>query len=194
MGQRPGGWWWQRAAYSRLAATTTRGARREDHEVRLEQGAGQRLTGSGSRRAGGLPVAEAVDETAEEAAFAHEGGLRRGSGGALPGDGLVIVGTRDSVDYLGLVEVLRTLDQRHVPDEDAIQHDLGLKARGPVGIPLGLAPARQRHPHTKLAVPSEQVSVNAAIPKGVNHPARLELIHIKTVTPVPEESLNTRST
>jgi hypothetical protein len=38
------------------------------------------------------------------------------------------------------------------------------------------------------------VSVNAAIPEGIDYPARLELIHVKTVTPVPEKSLNASST
>jgi hypothetical protein len=38
------------------------------------------------------------------------------------------------------------------------------------------------------------VSINAAIPEGVNHPARPELIHPKTITTVPEEPLNASST
>src|SRR5689334_8835385 len=52
-----------------------------------------------------LPVTEAVEETAEDSAFARERGLGRGSDGALTGDGLVVVGPGDGVDDLGLVEV-----------------------------------------------------------------------------------------
>jgi hypothetical protein len=124
-----------------------------------------------------VAVAEAVDEAAEEAAFGGQGGGRRGSDRALAGDGLVIVGPRDGVDDLGLVEVLGTLDQRHVPDEHAVPHDLGLQARRPVGVPLRLAPAGQRHPHAVLAVPPVQVRVNTALTEGVDDPARPELIH-----------------
>src|SRR5258708_18750586 len=39
-----------------------------------------------------LPVAEAVEETAEDAAFAGKGRARCGRVGALAGDGLVVVG------------------------------------------------------------------------------------------------------
>jgi hypothetical protein len=48
-----------------------------------------------------LPVAEAVEETAEDATFAGKGGAGRGRGRALPGDGLVVVGAGDGVDDLG---------------------------------------------------------------------------------------------
>ena len=53
-----------------------------------------------------LPVAEAVQETAEDAALTSKGWGRSGRGGALTGDGLVVVGAGDGVDGLGLVEVL----------------------------------------------------------------------------------------
>src|SRR5262249_36768926 len=45
-----------------------------------------------------LPVAEAIEEAAEHAAFAGEGGAGRGRGRALCGDGLVVVGAGDGVD------------------------------------------------------------------------------------------------
>jgi hypothetical protein len=38
------------------------------------------------------------------------------------------------------------------------------------------------------------VSINATIAEGINHPARPELIHTKTVTLIPESPLNTSST
>ncbi len=143
---------------------------------------------------GPLAVAETVEEAAEDAALAGEGGRGRGSDGALPGDRLVVVGPGDGVDHLSLVEVLGALDQRYEPDKHPIDHDLGLKPRRPVGVPLGLAPAGQRHAHAELHGPSVQVGVNTAVPKGVNHPPCPELIHSVKVTQVPENSLNTSST
>src|SRR5215475_13051831 len=97
-----------------------------------------------------LPVAEAVDEAAEDAAFAGEGGAGRGRDGALAGDGPVVVGAGDGVDDLGLVEVLRAFDLGHVSDEVAVLHHLGFEAGRAVGIPLGLTPAGQRHAHAEL--------------------------------------------
>src|SRR5215475_4827144 len=97
---------------------------------------------SGDRRAS-LPVAEAVEETAEDAAFAGEGRAGRRRGRVLPGDGLVVVGAGDGVDDLGFAEVLGALDLGHVADKHAIAHDLGLQAGCAVGIPLSFAAAGQ---------------------------------------------------
>ena len=143
--------------------------------------------------AGALPVAEAVEETAEHAAFAHERGSRRGSDRELPGDRPVVVGPGDGINDLGLVKVLRALDLRHVSNKHAILHDLCLETGRPVGVPLGLAPAGQRHPHAVLTVASEQVSIDTAVTEGVDHPTRPELIHTNNVTLVPERSLNASS-
>jgi hypothetical protein len=140
-----------------------------------------------------LPVAEAAEKSAKDAAFVHEGWLRRGSDGALTGDGLAVVGTGDGVHDLGLIEVLRPLDKRHVSDENAIAHHLGLKTCRPVGIPLRLAPARQGHTHAELASPPVQVSVDATIAEGVNHPERLELIHVEKLMTVTEGPLKAGS-
>jgi glucosylglycerate hydrolase len=62
-----------------------------------------------------LAIAEAVQETAEHASLARQGGLRRRCF-ALAGDGLVIVGAGDGVHDPGLVEVRRAVDLGHVPD------------------------------------------------------------------------------
>jgi hypothetical protein len=88
-------------------------------------------------------VAEAVEEPAEDAAFPGERGAGWRGHGPLAGDRLVIVCPGDSVNDLGFVEVLRAGDLRHVANQHAVAHDLGLEARGTVGIPLGFAAAGQ---------------------------------------------------
>ena len=111
--------------------------------------------------------------------------------GALAGNGLVVVGAGDSVNDLGLVEVLGAFDLRHVADEHAVAHDLGFEAGRTVGVPLGFAAAGQRHPDAELAhAAAEQVSVDATVTKGINHPAGPELIHVRKIAFVPERSLN----
>jgi hypothetical protein len=160
------------------------------HEKRNRMGTARGWTGATRQK---LPVAEAVEETAEETAFARERGPRRGSDRAQPGDGLVVLGPRDGINDLGLVKVLRALDLRHEPDEHAILHDLRLEAGRPVGVPLGLAPARQRYTHAVLAVAPVQVSVDTTVTEGVNHATRPKLIHTKNVAFVPERSLNASS-
>ncbi len=138
-----------------------------------------------------LLVAEAIEETAEDAAFAGKGWAVRGRDGALAGNGLVVVGAGDSVNDLGLVEVLGAFDLRHIADEHAVAHDLGVEAGGTVGVPLGFATAGQRHPDAELAhAAAEQVSVDATVTKGINHPAGPELVHVRKVAFVPERSLN----
>src|SRR5260370_14403764 len=119
-----------------------------------------------------LPVAEAVEETTEDAAVAGKGGRGRGCDGAPAGDGLVIVGADDSVNDAGLVKVLGAGDPGHVADQHAVAHDLGLKAGRAIGVPLGFATAGQRHPHAELAdAAAEPVSVDATVTKGVDHSA-----------------------
>ena len=111
-----------------------------------------------------LPVAEAVEETAEHAALAGQrrGGWRRD--GALPGDRLVVVGAGDGVHDLGLSEVLGPFDLRHVTDQHAVPHDLGFQASRAVGVPLRLTPARQRHTDAKLATAAaQQMRVDPAV-------------------------------
>ena len=115
--------------------------------------------------------------------------------GALAGDGLVVVGAGDGVNDAGLVEILRAFDPRHVADKHAVPHDLGFKTSGPVGVPLGFAAARQRHADAELAdAAAEQVSVDATVTKGVDHPASPEFVHARKVVFAPEESLNVRAT
>ncbi len=57
-----------------------------------------------------LAVAEAVEETAENAPFAGKGKGGRRRCDALPGDGLAVVGAGDGVDDLGFAEVLGAFD------------------------------------------------------------------------------------
>jgi MgsA AAA+ ATPase C terminal len=90
-----------------------------------------------------LSVAETVEEPAEEAAFPGEGGAGWRCHGPLASDRLVIVCPGDSVNDLGLVEVLGAVDLRHVANQHAVAHDLGFEARGTVGVPLGFAAAGQ---------------------------------------------------
>jgi hypothetical protein len=137
-----------------------------------------------------LPVAEAVEEAAEDAAVAGQGGAGRGRGRALLGDGLVVVGAGDGVDDLGFGEARRAFDLGHVADEHAVAHDLGLQAGGTVGVPLGFAATGQGHADAELAqAPAQQVSVDAAVAEGVGDPAGPELVHAMTIVIVSEGSL-----
>src|SRR5215472_14335531 len=129
-------------------------------------------------RCGWLPVAEAVEETPEDAAFTGKGGSRRRRDGALAGDGMVVVGAGDGLNDAGLIKVLGAFDPWNVADQHAIAHDLGLKAGRAVGVPLGLAAAGQRHSDTVLVdSATEQVSIYATVTKGVHHPAGSEFVH-----------------
>jgi hypothetical protein len=141
-----------------------------------------------------LPVAEAVEEPAEDAAFAGKGGARWGCDGALAGNGLIVVGAGNGVDNLGLVKGLRAFDLRHVADEHAVAHDLGFEAGRAVGVPLGLATARQRYADAELTdTAAEQVSVDATVTKGIDHPTGPEFVHARKIAPVPERCLNVRA-
>jgi hypothetical protein len=125
----------------------------------------------------GLAVAEAVEEAAEDAAFAGERGRRRG-GGALAGDRLIVVGAGDGVDGLGFVKVLGAFELGHVADQHAVLHDLGFETGGAVGVPLGVAATGQRDPDPVLTgAGPEQVGVDAAVTQLVNDPAGPEFVH-----------------
>ena len=132
-------------------------------------------------------VAEAVEEPAEDAAFPGEGGAGRRCHGPLASDRLVIVCPGDSVNDLGLVELLGAVDLRHVANQHAVAHDLGFEARGTVGIPLGFAAAGQGYANAELAhATSEKVSVNATVTKGIDHPAGPEFVHARKLAPAAE--------
>jgi hypothetical protein len=92
--------------------------------------------GRGGRLGLGV-VAEAVEEAAEHAALAGQGGSRQGSFGTFPADGLVVVGARDRVDDPGLVECVRTRDLRNEADQVPVEQRLGLEA----GDAFGTQPA-----------------------------------------------------
>jgi hypothetical protein len=127
-----------------------------------------------------LPVAETVQETAEDAAFAGKCSSRWGRVLALAGDGLVVVGAGDGVNDAGLIKVLRAFDLGHVADEHAVAHDLGFKAGRAVGVPFGFAAAWQRHADAELAdAATEKVSVDATVTQRVDHPAGSEFVHAK---------------
>ena len=143
-----------------------------------------------TRARASLPIAESVEETTEDATFAGKGGAGWGRDGALASDGLVVVGASDGVNDLGLLECLGTFDLGHVADEHAVTHDLGFESGRTVGIPLGFAAARQRHTHAELAGATEQMSVNATVTKGVDHPAGPEFVHAWKVALVSKRSLN----
>src|SRR5580704_16086364 len=139
-------------------------------------------------------VTEAVEEPAENAAFPGEGGAGRRCHGPLAGDRLVIVCPGDRVNDLGLAEVLGAVDLRHVADQDAVAYDLGFEARGAVGIPFGVAAAGQGDAHAELAyATSEKVCVDAAVTKGVDHPAGPEFVHARKLALVPERSLDVQA-
>ena len=111
--------------------------------------------------------------------------------GALAGDGLVVVGADDGVNDAGLVKVLRAFDPGHIADKHAVSYDLGFEAGCAVGVPLGFAAAGQRHADAELAdAAAEQVSVDAALTKGVDHTAGPEFVHARKLVFAPEESLN----
>jgi hypothetical protein len=132
-------------------------------------------------------VTEAVEEPAEDAAFPGEGGAGRRSHGPLASDRLVIVGPGDSVNDLGLAEVLGAVDLRYVANQHAVAHDLGFQARGTVGIPLRFAAAGQGYPDAELThATSEKMRVNATVTKGIGHSAGPEFVHARTLAPAPE--------
>ncbi|HEX6450252.1 MAG TPA: MFS transporter [Trebonia sp.] len=137
---------------------------------------------TGARR---LAVAETVEEAAEDAAITGESRTGRRRGGTQVADRLVIVGAGDGVDDLGFIEALRALDLGHVADEHAVPQDLGLKARGAVGVPLGLAPARQRHANPELTGPAVEMGIDTAVAEHVDYPAGPEFVHAGTVSPAP---------
>jgi hypothetical protein len=98
---------------------------------------------------------------------------------APPRDRLVVVGLRDRVDGLLLVEVLGAGDRRHEADQHAVAHDLRLEPGGAVGVPDRLPAVGQRDPHPELVDPGPlHRGVDALLPQPVGHPARLVLFHL----------------
>src|ERR1035438_7470872 len=86
-------------------------------------------------------VTEAVDETAEHAALVRQGCLGGRSLGAFMALWGVVVGPRDGVHDLGLVEGIRARDLRYEADQVAVEQDLGLQAGGALSAPDSLASA-----------------------------------------------------
>src|SRR5579859_1809591 len=144
-------------------------------------GAGR--TGSApNARAARLPAAESFAEAAEEAALHGQGRLRRRRGRALRGDRLVVIGTRDGVDDLRVVEVLRPGDRRYEADKHPVAHHLCLEAGRAVAVPDGLAvpieydadaELRRGHPGHVGRYPT--------LAQRVDDPSRLVLVHRITV-------------
>ena len=116
----------------------------------------------------------------------HLEGVPHPRGRRLAGHGLVVVGAGDGVNDLGLVEVLGAFDLGHVADQHAVAHDLGFQAGRAVSVPLGFAAAGQRHADAELAGAAEQMSVNATVAEGVDHPAGAEFVHAWKIAFVPE--------
>src|SRR5260370_1634783 len=98
-----------------------------------------------------LPISEAVQEAAEDAALTGQRRGRRRRDRTLPGHRLVVVGPRDGIDDLLLIEVVGPLDHGYETDEHSIAHHLSLNAGGAIGVPFPLTPAGQRHADPELA-------------------------------------------
>ena len=125
-----------------------------------------------------LPIPEAVKKTAEEAPLTKQRRAGRRRGRPLPGDRLVIVGPRDRVDDLLLVEVVGAFDLRHITDKYTVLHHLSLKASSAVGIPLRFTAVVQRHAHPELIHPDlRQVAVDAAVAQRIDHSPCPILVH-----------------
>ena len=129
-----------------------------------------------------LSVPEAVEKAAEEAALTRQRRGRRRRDRALPSDGLIVIGPRDSVDDLLLIEVLGSFDLGHIADKHPVLHHLSLKACGAVGVPLRLTAIVQRHADPELIhAELRQMSVDAAVAQRIDHPAGPVLVHPPTL-------------
>src|SRR4051812_44370180 len=123
-------------------------------------------------------VPKAVPEAAEESAFLWQGRRGRRRAGALPGHRLVVVGTRDGVDRLRLVEVLGAGDLRHEADEYAVAHHLCLQTGGAVGIPDRLTFVAQHDAYPELVdAGTFEMRGNSALAKCVDDPAGPVFVH-----------------
>src|ERR1700731_3831592 len=129
---------------------STSSSMRVQAHVLMEMAAGGADTPPRSCGRGGLLSPEAAEDPAEQAALAGQRRCGRRRDRALGGDRLVVVGPRDGIDGLWLVEVLGALDLGHEPDQVPVLHDLRLKPDRAVGVPFGLAPVVQVHPHPEL--------------------------------------------
>ena len=139
----------------------------------------RRVTKPGEHmRKTGLAVAESVQEAPEDAAFPGQRGGRGRGDRMLPGHRLVIVGPRDGVDDLFLIEVLGSFDLGHEPDEHPVAHHLSLEAGGAVGVPFRFAAPGKRHAHPELPdARPHQVSVDATVAQRIDDPSCPVLLH-----------------
>ena len=123
-------------------------------------------------------LAEAAEEAPEQPALPHQ---RRGGRRCLrefPADGLFIVGSRDGVHDLRLVECLGVGNLRDEADEVPVEQDLGLQGRRAFVTPDRLAAAAEHDTDSVDIDPrSFQVCVNAAISESVRDAAGPVLIH-----------------
>ena len=111
------------------------------------------------------------------------GASRRRGLGAFPADGLVVVGSRDGVHDLGLVERVRAGNLRYEADQVPVEQNLGFQAGGALGTPDSFTPAARGHLHRVCVDPGlPQVRVDAAVPERVGDPAGTILIHARQVT------------
>src|ERR1017187_793579 len=123
-------------------------------------------------------VPETAEEAAEQPALPHQGRCRRWRLSALPPDGLGIVGPRDGVHDLRLIESLRAGDLRNEPDQVPVEQHLGLQGRRAFVAPDRLAPVGQHDTHPVDINPGIlQVRVDATIPESVGDPPGPVLVH-----------------
>src|SRR3954469_13278371 len=96
------------------------------------------------------PLSETVEESPEHPSGTGE---RCGGGrghGVLSGDGLVVVGARDHIDDLLVVEVLGAGNGWDETDQHSIAHDLSFQACRAVAVPDRLATAGNLDPDPEL--------------------------------------------
>jgi hypothetical protein len=129
-------------------------------------------------------LSETAEEAPEQPALPHQ---RRGGRRCLrefPADGLFIVGSRDGVHDLRLVECLGAGNLRDEADQVPVEQHLGLKGRRAFVTPDRLAPAAEHDTYSVDIDPrSFQVCVNAAISESVGDAAGPVLIHAVNLQP-----------
>src|SRR5437868_14287600 len=116
-------------------------------------------------------IPEAVQEAAEHAALTAQGRLRRRGHRTFRGLRLAVVGPRDGVHDLGIIEVLRAGDLSDEADQIPVEQHLRLQGRGVFPAPDRLAPVTYRHAYpVHIDAALVQVRVDAAVPEGIGHP------------------------
>src|SRR2546429_1190986 len=155
------------------------------------------VTAEGGARFARLVVvlAEAFAEAAEDAALVREWLPCRGRFGALAALGLVVVGPRNGVHDLRLVERVRAGDLRYEADQIAVEQDLGFQAGRALGTPDRLASAACGHLH-RVCVDAgfPQVRVDATVPERIGDPAGSILVHARQATQAEPSSGGTTAT